>query len=155
MFLPGMPHFLDSSMLEKYTDEIIAVNQKAKTFGVMLTREQIKNIIVSRNHVLQSYGRVELGIEVTKELAIVFCSSPYIDNQNYVSALEELQEIFYYVKNETEDQIGDSQLIGIMKDYFNDDCRGSLEFLKSKLDAFAEQFRSDDQFRKTLLDGDD
>ena len=151
MFLPKMLHSLDSSMLEKYTDEIVEVNQKAKEFGLVLTRDEIKNIIVSRNQVLHSYGRVELGVGVIKELAEVFCASPYVDDNNYVSTLYELQEIFYYMKNETEDKLGDSPLIGIMKDYFDDVCRGSLELLKSKLDEFAEQFRSDARYRKSLL----
>ncbi len=151
MFLPKMLHSLDSSMLEKYTDEIVEVNQKAKEFGLVLTRDEIKNIIISRNQVLHSYGRVELGVDVIKELAEVFCASPYVDDKNYVSTLYELQEIFYYMKNETEDKLGDSPLIGIMKDYFDDVCRGSLEILKSKLDEFAEQFRSDARFRKSLL----
>lgn len=155
MFLPKILHSLDSSMLEKYTDEIVEVNQKAKEFGLVLTRDEIKNIIVSRNQVLHSYGRVELSVEVTKELAEVFCASPYVDDKNYVFTLYELQEIFYYLKNETEDKIGDSQLIGIMKDYFDDNCSGSLELLKSKLDEFAERFRSDTPFRKSFLERDE
>ncbi|MEI3612698.1 DUF6323 family protein [Pseudogracilibacillus sp. SO30301A] len=151
MFLPKMLHSLDATILEQYTDEIEEVTQKAKEFGLVLTRDEIKNLIVSRNQVLHSYGRVELSVDVTKELAEVFCASPYVDDKNYVSTLYELQEIFYYLKNETEDKIGDSQLIGIMKDYFDDICRGSLELLKSKLDEFAERFRSDARFRKSLL----
>jgi len=143
---------LNSSMLEKYTDEIMKVNEKAEAFGLMLTRDEIKNIIVSRNQVLQSYGRVELSVEVIKELAEVFCASPYLDDKNYVSTLYELQEIFYYLKNETEDKVGDSLLIGMMKDFFDGVCNGSLELLKSKLDEFAAQFRSDSSFRNAFLE---
>lgn len=155
MFLAEIFHSLDSVTLEKYTDEIIKINQKAKEFGLVLTRDEIKNIIVSRNQVLHSYGRVELSVEVTKELAEVFCTSPYVDDKNYVSTLYELQEIFYYLKNETEDMIGDFQLIGIMKDYFDDICSGSLELLKSKLEEFAERFRSDTPFRKSFFERDE
>lgn len=155
MFSPRMLHSLNSSMLEKYTDEIIEVNQTANEFGLVLTRDEIKNIIVSRNQVLQNYGRVELSVDVTKELAEVFCASPYVDDKNYVSTLYELQEIFYYVKNETEDKIGDSPLIGVMKDYFDDVCNGSLELLKSKLEEFAERFRGDAAFRKSFLERDE
>lgn len=152
MFLPKMLHTLNSSMLEKHTDEIEEINQKAKEFGLILTRNEIKNIIVARNQVLQSYGRVELSVDVIKELAGVFCASPYIDDQNYVSTLYELQEIFYYLKNETEDKIGDSPLINIMRNYFDDVCNGSLELLKSKLEEFSERFRSDLSFRNSLLE---
>ncbi|WP_440896664.1 DUF6323 family protein [Amphibacillus sp. Q70] len=152
MFLPKMLHSLDASMLEKYTDEIQVVNQKAKEFGLVLTRNEIKNILVARNQVLHSYGRVELSVDVIKELAEVFCASPYVDDKNFVPTLYELQEIFYYLKNETEDRIGDSPLIGVMRDYFDDVCNGSLELLKSKLEEFAKRFRSDSSFRKSFLE---
>ncbi|MBN6206042.1 hypothetical protein JYK21_06225 [Ralstonia pickettii] len=152
MFSPKKLFSLNASMLEKYTDEIAEVNQKAKEFGLMLSRDEIKNIVVSRNQVLQSYGRVELSVEVIKELAEVFCASPYIDNKNYVTALYELQEIFYYLKNETEDEISDSSLIGLMKDCFDGECNGSLELLKSKLDEFAAQFRGNSSFRNSFLE---
>ncbi|WP_368654973.1 DUF6323 family protein [Ornithinibacillus sp. 4-3] len=155
MFLPKILNSLDSSMLEQYTDEVMVVNQKAKEFGLELTRNEIKSLIISRNKVLQSYGRVELSVEVIKELAEVFCASPYVDNKNYVAILYELQEIFYYLKNETEDKIGDSPLIDIMKDYFDDICNGSLEFLKSRLDEFAERFRNDARFRRSILERDE
>lgn len=95
---------------------------------------------------------MELSVDVIKELAGVFCASPYVDDQNYVSTLYELQEIFYYLKNETEDKIGDIPLICIMKDYFDNVCNGSLELLKSKLEEFAEQFRSDLSFRNSFLE---
>lgn len=155
MFLPKMFHYLDSSMLKKYTDEIAEVNQKAKEFGLGLTRNEIKNIIISRNQVLHSYGRVELNVDVIKELAEVFCASPYVNNENYLSTLYELQEIFYDLKNETEDKIGDSRLIGMMKNYFDGMAMGSLELLKSKLEEFTERFRSDDSFRKSFLERDE
>ncbi|MBO0996019.1 DUF6323 family protein [Bacillus sp. SD088] len=155
MFSPKMLHVLNSSMLDKYTDEIVKVNQKTKEFGLELTRDEIKNIIVARNQVLHSYGRVELSVDVTKELAEVFCSSPYVDNKNYVFTLYELQETFYYLKNETEDKIGDSPLIAVMKNYFDDVCNGSLELLKSKLEEFAERFRNEASFRKSFLERDE
>ena len=53
-------------------------------------------LIVYRNKVLHDHGRIELGIEVLKELIEVFAASPYMDEDNYVETLIELQEIFYY-----------------------------------------------------------
>ncbi len=155
MFLTEIFHSLDSVTLEKYADEVVEINQKTKEFGLVLTRDEIKNIIVSRNQVLHSYGRVELSVEATKELAEVFCASPYVDDKNYISILYELQEIFYYLKNETEDRIGDSSLINMMREYFDSICMGSLELLKSRLEEFSERFRSDISFRKSILKRDE
>ncbi|MFC7441115.1 DUF6323 family protein [Laceyella putida] len=135
--------------------ELLELNQKTKEYGLILTPDQVQNMMAVRNKVLHDYGRVELGIEVTKELIEVFCASPYINDANYASTLNELHEIFYYLRNETEDKIGDFKLIHIMKDYFDNDCAGSLELLKSKLEEFAENFRREALLSESLFEGDD
>lgn len=155
MLLPQFFQSLDISILEKYTDEVLKVNEKTKQYGLVLTSNEIKDMIISRNQILYNYGRVETDISVIKELAEVFCTSPYIDNKNYQLTLNELQEIFYYMKNETEDRISDSQLVDIIREYFDGVCGGSLELLKSKLDEFAQRFRSDVRFRKSVFEGDE
>ena len=71
------------------------------------------------------------------------------------SSLNELHEIFYYLRNETEDRIGDSKFIHMIKVYFDQDCAGSLELLKSKLEEFAEKFRIDGLLRNSLFERDD
>ncbi|WP_188456457.1 DUF6323 family protein [Virgibacillus oceani] len=155
MFLPRLLGTMDVFMLEKYIDELLKVNKKTTEYGLILTRDEIKNMILVRDRVLKDHGRVELGVEVIKELSEVFCTSPYVENVNFVPTLNELQEIFHYVKNETEDRISDSLLIGIMKENFDDTCNGSIEMLKSFLEEFQEQFRSDAQFRESVLERDE
>lgn len=155
MFLPRVLSAIDSSVQKKYMAELLEMNQKTKEYGLILTPEEINNMMVVRKQVLHSYGRVELGIEVTKQLMEVFCTSAYIHNDNYAATLNELHEVFYYIKNETEDKIGDFKLIRMMKDDFDNVCGGSLELLKSKLEAFAENFRCDTQIRESLLERDD
>lgn len=155
MFLPRLLGNIDSFMLEKYVDELLGVNQKTKEYGLELTSDEIKGMVIVRKQVLHGYGRVELGVEVIKELSEVFCTSPFMEKENFASTLNELQEVFHYTKNETEDEISDSLLINIMKDCFDDTCKGSMELLKSKLEEFAEHFRNDVQFRRSLLERDE
>jgi hypothetical protein len=52
------------------------------------------------------------------------------------------------MKNETEDRIGDDELVKMMKEYFETSCEGSLELLRGRLTEFAEDFR-----RKTDISG--
>ncbi len=136
-------------------NELLEMNQKTQAFGLTLTPAQIQQMITARNKVLRDYGRVELGFEVTKQLMELFCASPYINNENYATTLHELHEIFYYLRNETEDKIGDAKLIGLMKDYFDNECAGSLELLKSTLEEFAEQFRRRALHSESLFGEDD
>ncbi len=155
MFLNRLLGASRLAVMEKYTAELLETNQKTKKYGLILTPEEIKNMLVFRNQVLLDYGRVELGIEVSKQLAEVFCTSPYINQQNYASTLNELHEIFYDLKNETEDKIDDFQLIKIMKNYFDHACGGSLELLKGKLEAFAQAFRSETHVKDPLHERDE
>ncbi|MBA4601009.1 DUF6323 family protein [Thermoactinomyces mirandus] len=143
MFLPRIFNEIGISVQRKRLSELLALNEKNKEFGLVLTPDEIKDMIKARNKVLRDMGRVELGMEVTKELIRVFCESPFIDKDNYVSMLKELHEVFYYLKNETEDRIDDLELIQIMKEKFDGECAGSVELLKSRLEEFAERFRKD------------
>ncbi len=143
MLLPAMLNSVTPMLMEKYTRELLELNHKTKGYGLVLTLEDAKCLIEVRNKALCNFGRIELGIEVTKGLIDVFSRSSYINEENYIATLNELQEIFYYLKNETEDKIGDSMLIVVMKDYFENICGGSLELLKSVLENYARDFRRD------------
>ncbi|RAL24105.1 DUF6323 family protein [Thermoflavimicrobium daqui] len=155
MFLPRILESIDTSISEKYLNELLEMNQITKEHGLVLTPEEVKNMMIVRSQALCSYGRVELDIAMTKELVAVFCTSSYINNDNFATILNELHEIFYYLKNETEDQIGDYKLIHMMKDYFDYDCGGSLELLKSKIEGFIEDFRKGVGLKESLFERDE
>jgi hypothetical protein len=146
---------LSLSTQEQHMIELLELNEKTKRFGLTLVPDDIKQLMAARNQMLHHYGRLELGIEATKEIIEVFSESPYINQENYASTLHELHEIFYYLKNETEDKIGDFKLIGIMKDCFDHECGGSLELLRSKLEEFAAEFRIEAMRDELLSEGDD
>jgi 5-methylthioribose kinase len=120
--------------------ELLNLSEKTKEYGLVLTPNDVKTLITSRNKVLHDHARVELGIDVLKELIEVFSASPYMDQDHYVETLNKLQEIFYYLRNETEDKVGDVKLIHQMMDYSDGPCGGSLELLRSKMEELAENW---------------
>lgn len=153
-----LSHFFNSVQLSpesKTVRDIVALNDKTKEYGLVLTPNDVKTMITSRNKVLHDYARVELSTEVLKELIELYAASPYMDQNHYVETLNDLQEIFYYLRNETEDKINDVKLINQMMDYFNGSCAGSVELLRSKMEQLAENFRSDLISGKSPLQGDD
>lgn len=109
--------------------EIKKCNEITMKYGVTLSDTQIENLINKRFESLKSTGRVEFGEGILKELIEAFCDSPYIIQENYEETLEELQDIFYFFKGEAMDQIADDELIEFMKEYFNGECQGSIEYL--------------------------
>ena len=109
--------------------EIKKCNEITMKYRVTLSDTQIENLINKRFESLKSTGRVEFGDGILKELIEAFCDSPYIIQENYEETLEELQDIFYFFKGEAMDQIADDELIEFMKEYFNGECQGSIEYL--------------------------
>jgi len=113
-------------------DELLQTNDESAKYGLLLSSSDALKLIEGRNLTIRNYGRVELGIDVIKNIISEFCRSPYISAPDYAVTLNELIDIFYYMKNETADKISDSDLIAIMRDYFNKSCHGSTELLKNR-----------------------
>lgn len=104
-------------------------NDMTLRFGLALSAQQIQNLAERRIRALKDTGRIEFGQGVLKKIITEFCDSPYITQDNYEETIIELQDSFYYFKNESIDQISDEELISNMKHYFDGVCQGSLECL--------------------------
>ncbi|MGE5631976.1 MAG: DUF6323 family protein [Caulobacteraceae bacterium] len=155
MTLPSIFRSMNLIMSEVQISEMLQTNEESQKNGLTLTTEDAKEIIEARNHTLQSYGRVELDIEVSKKLIRSFCNSPFINQEDYATTLKELQEVFYYMKNETEDKIADDELIEIIRDYFDNYCEGSIELLQGReLEAFARAVRRKNQLTDLFMEGE-
>lgn len=111
--------------------DIRKCNELTIKFGVSLSDIQIENLINKRFESLRDTGRVEFGDGILKKLIETFCDSPYIIQSNYEETLEELQDIFYFFKGEALEQISDDELIEFMKEYFDGQCQGSIEYLSN------------------------
>ncbi|MGB7604553.1 MAG: DUF6323 family protein [Lutisporaceae bacterium] len=118
------------SMLKLQTaTELRECNDYTLKFGLSLTEEQIQGLVRKRFEALKDTGRIEFGQGILKKLICEFCDSPYITKDNYEEVILELQDSFYYFKNESMDLISDDELISFMKQHFDTVCQGSLEYL--------------------------
>lgn len=121
---------LGGALAEKHqTDIVLACNEKTAAYGLSLTVEQAAALVSVRSDTLRKTGRIEFGGGILNQLIMAFCDSPYISQENYEATLYELVDLFYNLKNETADRVGDNDLIEIMKKEFNGECCGSLELL--------------------------
>lgn len=76
------------------------------------------------------------------KLIFAFCDSPFIYQDNYEEMLFGLQEVFYYFKGEMMEEISDDELITVMKEKFDTECQGSLEYLQETvLEEIARSIR--------------
>jgi hypothetical protein len=109
--------------------ELKACNEITIKYGLALSDGAINELIENRFKSLRDTERIEFSEGVLKRIVEAFCDSPYIMQQNYKDTLMEIQEAFYFFKNEAMDQIADDELIEFMKRHFDGKCQGSLEFL--------------------------
>lgn len=98
-------------------------------YGLELSHAQVLLLMGRQGEVLKATGRIEFGEGVIKKLVMAFCDSPYITRESYEDTLMELIEMFYYFKGEAAERISDDELIHAMKNYFNNECEGSLDYL--------------------------
>lgn len=129
-----MAFFLDlynktAALEKKEFDEIMSLNEVTKQHSIELTKDKVQYIIDSRKSALYDTGRVEFGENTAKKLVLKFCDSAYVSKHNIEKIIEELLEIFYYTKNETEELIPDDVLINYMYKAFNGECQGSTSLL--------------------------
>lgn len=148
--------FLPQAFLSEIaSSEILACNQKTEKYGLMLTAAQVGQILERRKSALMSYGRVELGGGMITKLIEIFCDSPYLNEQNYESIIEELVETFYYFKNEALDTLSDDELLKLMREYFDGYCGGSLELLQqSALEELTRNIRYGEEDYEQLTERD-
>lgn len=131
--------------------QIVNINEKSIDYGLTLTSEDAKELICTRDEILRSYGRVEVGSGVLGKIIETFCDSRYILKDNYKDILSDLLDTFYYIKNESLDFISDDELIEIMKDLFENKCHGSIELLQSRdLEDVARYIRFGKDYKEAL-----
>lgn len=134
---------LNSWLQSNALEQLALTNVKSQRFYLRLSEADARQIVEARDLSLKNSGRVELSFDVVNHLITVFCSSPYINQDDYAVTICELVDIFYYMKNETADEIGDIELIEIMKDFFDHRCYGSLELLVYReLPSIVEEIRT-------------
>lgn len=122
--------------------ELNECNKFTAAFGLTLSDTDIKLLVEERFEALKRNGRVEFGSGILKKLIFSFCDSSYILQDNFVDIIQELQDAFYYFKNESLDEFSDDELIEIMKNYFEKECQGSVEYLQeSKLEDICRSKR--------------
>lgn len=110
-------------------EEIRCCNELNMLYGLSLSEDDISELVELRGQALRSTGRVEFGGGILLKLIRAFCKSPYVDPYNYAATLGDLQDAFYYFKNESGEQFSDDDLIEFMEKVFNGQAHGSTDVL--------------------------
>jgi len=123
-------------------NDILALNGELAETGLFLTPAQAAELADTRNRALVDNERVELaGGGAVVKIIRKFSESSYVDSSNFASLLNDLTEIFYYVKTETMDKVNDEVLIDTMFELFETLCNGDVSLLGGReLDTLLRYF---------------
>ena len=124
-------------------EKVLECNNDTVKFGLVLSEEEASRLMLSRKASLTDNQRVEFGEGILAKIMHYFCDSQYINQDNYADSLEQLQEIFYIYKNETEDRLTDDELLDFMSYQFEGVCFGDFDYLCGTcLERYARAIRS-------------
>lgn len=112
-------------------NQLKSCNDMTMKYGLLFSDKQIYDLIEGRYTALADNDRIEFGDGILKNLITAFCDSVYINQRNYFDTIFFLQELFYYLKNESMESASDDELIDLLKFNFDCVCQGSAEYLSS------------------------
>jgi hypothetical protein len=127
-----MTLFQGAVIRRESVSEILGVNGTTSPKGLVFTPKQAMALLAARDRALLDSGRLELGSGIVKKMILAFYDSSYFQNEQAVDTLESLLEIFYQMKNETFDTLGDDDLIAFLRRRYDRECQGSLELLRDE-----------------------
>ncbi len=143
-----MEEFLSPLLLRRAQEAqgLRAANALTARYCLTLSEQDITTLLEKRQAALSETGRVEFGRGILEKLVFAFCDSPYLFQDTYVETLLLLQDAFYYFKNESLDTLTDDELIAFMKEHFDGDCEGSVEYLTGTLlEDLCREIRYDEE----------
>jgi len=132
MHMPLVFNPLNCLSLVHLTQELLELNNHLNNYGLMLTPAEAEQIIESRTRSLRNQGRVEINLKISKTLIKRISSSSYTNQANLVAVVNDMYEVFHYIKNAVADQIGDEEIIEKLIEVYNGFSGGSTEYLAGK-----------------------
>lgn len=111
---------------------LLSANAESVRDGLMLSPSQALELAQTHRRALDRCGRVEIGTDTVQKIIEAFRHSHYLWQKDYADVLNEAVEAFYELKNESEDNISDDELIRLLADAF-ERYKGALApFLQSR-----------------------
>ena len=131
---------LNNKNLVVVKNEILKINEDSALYGLTLSSKDIEDVVKYRGESLKTYGRIELNIDVTKKIMEKLYTSQYTNKEDYVEKINDIQDIFYYLKNETLDEISDNEIMDIISEFY-EKSNGEIGNVQNLVEKFALDYR--------------
>lgn len=107
---------------------------------IIITEETALSLIEHKNDILKQTGRIELSFSALNLIVKTFINSAYIDQHSFKETIYVITEIFYTLKNDTNDMVNDKTLIKLLFDLFENSCKGEIELMHRGVAELKEYF---------------
>lgn len=122
---------LTSGTDERLVRRILDLNEKTSQKNLCLSESDAVELAETRMSALIDNSRVEVGCGALEKLIVKFSESSFVERESWSALLNELIQLFYFIKTETHDGIGDNELIETMYDIY-ESSGGSAELLEGE-----------------------
>ncbi len=125
--------FASGLLVQRQTEALRKTNDVTREYGLTLSEDDIRELLVTRRESLSDSARVEFGDGIAARLVLAFADSPYLTQTNYAETIAALLVLFDTFKNELRDAYNDRELLTFMRNAFDGECAGSLEILETEV----------------------
>ena len=147
---------LENFAVQSVSKDILALNEISSQYGLVLTEEEARELSDMRKKALLENERIEIGGCVIGDIVKRFCTSHYVNPDNYAYILNEITYLFYYIKSETDDRVKDSELIDELFNRFELWCHGSIDTLCGKeAEKIIRKINSGEHYMEWYADRDE
>lgn len=108
---------------------LLALNERTARKDLSLSESEAVELAGTRMSALIDNSRVEVGCGALEKLLVKFSESSYVEREIWSALLNELIQLFYFIKTETHDGISDNELVDFMYDSY-ENHGGSTELLE-------------------------
>lgn len=120
-------YFLED--LKKEEKELLELNKNI-TKDIILTKENVLELIHNKNNSLKEIGRIDLTNDILENIILTFINSSFIDKDNYMEIFLSLTEIFIYYENIFSKKLSSEEILAYLKMEFESN-EGSIELLNT------------------------
>ncbi|WP_455544239.1 DUF6323 family protein [Intestinibacter sp.] len=132
--------FTMNDLQEQSSEKLMKLNDESINYGLVLSEKEVNDIMKNTGETLKKIGRIETSTNALEKVITIVYSSPYTDKENYVENINDMQELFYYFKNQVLDLLSDDEVIEILEKAYDEKC-GEIVKIQGFVEEFATQFK--------------
>ena len=116
-----------------------------RSYGLTLTEEDVRQITRNTKETLKKTGRIETCTDSLEKIIAFLYSSPYTQKDYYVEVISDMEEIFYFFKNQVLDLLSDDEIIEILEKAYNEKS-GEILQVQGFVEEYTKEFKFEREF---------